>query len=179
MSYLVSIAGIGRTCDICFFRNPCWIPQLEVHFVGHEATPDKSARHSHTQILKSTSLIGASTVVSIVLSVVRMKVVALAISAGLAALSGALYAHFFHFLSPDMVGTPRSLELVAMLVIGGEGTLVGPVLGSIVLTLLPTVFQPLALYKTFATGALLVLFFLYLPEGIFGWFAGRLQRRAA
>jgi len=111
--------------------------------------------------------------------VVRMKVVALAISAGLAALSGALYAHFFHFLSPDMVGTPRSLELVAMLVIGGEGTLVGPVLGSIVLTLLPTVFQPLALYKTFATGALLVLFFLYLPQGIFGWFAERLQRHAA
>lgn len=111
--------------------------------------------------------------------VVRMKVVALAISAGLAALSGALYAHFFHFLSPDMVGTPRSLELVAMLIIGGEGSLVGPVLGSIVLTLLPTVFQPLAIYKTFASGLLLVLFFLYLPQGIFGWAAGRLQRRPA
>ena len=111
--------------------------------------------------------------------VIRMKVAAMAISAGLAALSGGLYAYFFHFLSPDMVGTPRSLELVAMLVIGGEGTLVGPVLGSILLTLLPTVFQPLALYKTFASGLLLVAFFLYLPQGLFGWLAPRLQRRPA
>lgn len=111
--------------------------------------------------------------------VVRLKVTALAISAGLAALSGALYAYFFHFLSPDMVGTPRSLELVAMLIIGGEGTLVGPVLGSVVLTLLPTVVEPLAIYKTFASGLLLVLFFLYLPEGIFGWAVARLQRHRA
>ncbi len=107
---------------------------------------------------------------------------ALTISAALAALSGGLYAYFFHFLSPDMVGTPRSLELVAMLVIGGEGTLVGPLLGSILLTMLPTVFQPLALYKTFASGALLVLCFLYLPQGLFGVLAGwlgRIPRRGA
>jgi branched-chain amino acid transport system permease protein len=107
--------------------------------------------------------------------VVRMKVIALAISAGLGALAGGLYAHFFHFLSPDMVGTVRSLELVAMLVIGGEGTLVGPALGAVLLTLLPTVFQPLSLYKTFASGALLVLFFLYLPQGLFGWLVPRVQ----
>lgn len=104
------------------------------------------------------------------------KVTAMAISALLAALSGALYAFFFHFLSPDMVGTPRSLELVAMLVVGGEGTLAGPLLGSILLTMLPTVFQPLALYKTFASGTLLVLSFLLLPQGLFGVLAGWVSR---
>lgn len=109
-------------------------------------------------------------------NVVRTKVLALAISAALGALSGSLYAFYFHFLSPDMVGTPRSLELVAMLVIGGEATLVGPLLGSVVLTLLPTVFQPLALYKTFASGGLLIFFFLYLPQGLFGLLAGWLNR---
>jgi branched-chain amino acid transport system permease protein len=109
--------------------------------------------------------------------VLRLKVVALVLSAALAALSGALYAHFFHFLSPEMVGTGRSLELVAMLVVGGEGTLVGPVLGSLLLTLLPTVSQPLALYKTFATGLLLVLFFLFMPQGIFGWLVARAEDR--
>ena len=55
-----------------------------------------------------------------------------------------------------------------MLVAGGEGTLVGPLLGVALLTLLPTLFQPFALYKTFAEGALLVLCFLWLPEGMFG-----------
>ena len=110
------------------------------------------------------------------IDVARIKIVAMAISAALGALAGCLYAFFFHFLSPEMVGTPRSLELVAMLVVGGEGTLIGPLLGSVLLTMLPTVFQPLALYKTFATGALLVGSFLYLPQGLFGVIAGWLSR---
>jgi branched-chain amino acid transport system permease protein len=110
------------------------------------------------------------------INVPRTKMIAMAICAALGALSGSLYAFFFHFLSPEMVGTPRSLELVAMLVVGGEGTLVGPLFGSVLLTMLPTVFQPLALYKTFASGALLVLAVLYLPQGMFGVLAGWLQR---
>ncbi len=99
---------------------------------------------------------------------VRYKLVAFMISAALASLAGSLYAFFFNFLSPDMVSTTRSLDLVAMLIIGGEGTLLGGLFGAILLTLLPTVFQPLALYKTFASGALLVVSFLYLPQGLFG-----------
>src|SRR6185437_9191234 len=84
--------------------------------------------------------------------VVRYKLVAFAISATLASLAGSMYAFFFNFLSPEMVGTSRSLELVAMLVIGGEGTLVGAISGSVLITLLPTIFQPFAIYKTLVTG---------------------------
>src|SRR4051794_6777227 len=71
------------------------------------------------------------------INVVRCKIAAFAASAALASLSGSLYAFFFHFLSPEMVSTARSLELVSMLVIGGEGTLVGPLFGSVLLTMLP------------------------------------------
>jgi branched-chain amino acid transport system permease protein len=67
-----------------------------------------------------------------------------------------------------MVGTSRSLELVAMLIIGGESTLVGGLFGALLLTLLPVIFAPLAIYKTFASGALLVISFLHLPQGIYG-----------
>jgi branched-chain amino acid transport system permease protein len=67
-----------------------------------------------------------------------------------------------------MVSTPRSFEMIAMLVVGGEGTLVGGLLGSGLITLLPTIFQALAVYKTLAEGAILVLAFQYLPDGIFG-----------
>lgn len=101
-------------------------------------------------------------------NVARYKVAAVCISGALASLSGSLYAFNFHFLSPEMVGTNRSFEMIAMLVAGGEGTLIGPILGVALLTLLPTVFQPFALYKTFAEGLLLVLCFMYLPEGMFG-----------
>jgi branched-chain amino acid transport system permease protein len=109
-------------------------------------------------------------------NVVRYKLAAFLISAALASLSGSLYAFYFHFLSPEMVGTPRSFEMIAMLVAGGEGTLVGPILGVALLTLLPTLFQPFALYKTFAEGLLLVLCFMWLPEGLFGFSAAQLAR---
>jgi branched-chain amino acid transport system permease protein len=116
-------------------------------------------------------------------NVARYKLAAVCLSAALASLSGSLYAFYFHFLSPDMVGAPRSFEMIAMLVAGGEGTLVGPILGVALLTLIPTIFQPFALYKTFAEGVLLVLCFLWLPEGLFGaaavWLGRLLPKRAA
>jgi branched-chain amino acid transport system permease protein len=111
------------------------------------------------------------------INVPRYKLAAFAISAALASLSGSLYAFYFHFLSPEMVGTQRSLEMIAMLVVGGEGTLIGPVFGVALLTLIPTVFQPLAVYKTLAAGALLVVTVRYLPGGIFGTVAGAAAAR--
>ncbi len=106
----------------------------------------------------------------------RVKTTALCISSALASLSGSLYAFNFHFLSPEMVATPRSFEMIAMLVLGGEGTLVGGLFGALALTLLPTLVQGLALYKTMAEGALLVGTFLLLPEGLFGRFVLAIAR---
>ena len=108
----------------------------------------------------------------------RVKVAALCIAAALASLSGSLYAFSFHFLSPEMVGTPRSFEMIAMLVLGGEGTLVGGLFGALALTLLPTLVQGLSAYKTLAEGALMAAMFLYVPEGLFGRLAIALSRRA-
>ena len=110
------------------------------------------------------------------INVVRCKAAAFAVSAALASLSGSLYAFFFHYLSPEMVNTSRSLEMITMLVIGGEGTMVGSLVGVALLTLLPEIFQPFALYKRLAEGALLVLAFQYLPAGIYGSLAGWVAR---
>lgn len=96
------------------------------------------------------------------------KVAAFAICAGLGSIAGSLYAFDLHFLSPDMVGMPLSLMLVTMLIVGGEGTLVGGLLGVAVLTLLPTIFQGLSDAKPLVAGLLLVLTFLYLPAGLYG-----------
>ncbi len=113
------------------------------------------------------------------IDVARHKVAAFGIAAALGSLAGSLYAFYFQFLSPDMVGTPLSLQMLAMLVVGGEGTLFGPLFGVTILTLLPTVFQPLAQFKTFGSGALLILFSLYLPSGLFGGLARLLRRPVA
>ena len=108
------------------------------------------------------------------IDVPRHKMAAFAISAALASLSGSLYAFDFRFLAPEMVGTPRSFEMIAMLILGGDGMLVGGLPGAALITLLPTIFQPLAGYKILAEGAILVLAFQYLPNGILGSLARRL-----
>jgi branched-chain amino acid transport system permease protein len=109
----------------------------------------------------------------------RLKVIALCIAAALGSLSGSLYAFDFHFLSPEMVSTSRSFEMIAMLVLGGEGTLIGGFFGALALTLLPTLVQDFAVYKTAVEGAILVVIFLALPEGLFGRLALWLERAPA
>jgi branched-chain amino acid transport system permease protein len=100
------------------------------------------------------------------IKVAAYKTSALMLSAGFASIAGSLYAFNFHFLAPEMVSTARSLEMVTMLVVGGQGSLVGPLFGAALLTLLPAVVQPLASYKTLGEGALLVAVLLYLPGGL-------------
>lgn len=111
--------------------------------------------------------------------VVRVKLAAFTFSAATAALAGGLLAFHIRFLSPEMVGTPRSFELVSMMVVGGEGTVAGPLLGALLITLLPALSASLAAYKTLVVGLLLVVFFLRLPEGLFGLLARAVPGRRA
>ena len=105
---------------------------------------------------------------SLGLHVTRAKVVVFAISACTASIAGSLYADYFRYLSPDQVGSAESLQLITMLVIGGMGTLFGPLIGVALLTYLPIAFQPLANYSTLVTGVLLIAFLRYLPAGLWG-----------
>jgi len=111
------------------------------------------------------------------INVPRFKLYAFLIGAACASLAGSLYAYYFQFLSPEMVSTPRSFELLTMLVIGGEGSLAGPLLGVLLIVLLPTIVQPLAQAKTLFSGVVLVAGLLFFPAGILGAFARVLQRR--
>ena len=111
------------------------------------------------------------------IDVPRYKLYAFLISAACASLAGSLYAYYFQFLSPDMVSTPRSLEFVTMLVIGGEGSLAGPLLGVLLLVILPTAIQPLNQAKTLFAGVVLVGGLLLLPQGMLGVIASALARK--
>jgi branched-chain amino acid transport system permease protein len=68
---------------------------------------------------------------------VRLKLKVFTLSTALAGLAGALYAHHVGFISPSAFGLQFSIVLVAMVVVGGMGSLWGAVVGAVLLTLLP------------------------------------------
>jgi branched-chain amino acid transport system permease protein len=66
-----------------------------------------------------------------------IKITLFAVGSGLAGLAGALYAHYFQFLSPEQFGIVQSSLILTMVVVGGMGTTWGPVVGALILTALP------------------------------------------
>lgn len=68
---------------------------------------------------------------------IALKIRTFALSAGLAGLAGALYAHSVGFISPGTFGLEQSVIYVAIVVVGGAGSLAGPIVAAVALTLLP------------------------------------------
>lgn len=98
----------------------------------------------------------------------RTKRNAYTLSAALAGLAGGFYAHLVGYLGPETFGLHRSVEALVMAVVGGLGTLTGPVLGAIVFTYLPEKLQVFAEYQFMVYGLILLLSFVLLPRGLAG-----------
>ena len=120
------------------------------------------------------------TALSVGISAAKTKLAALLVSAALTALAGALYASLFLYIVPDQVlaiDVSNEIAIVAML--GGAGTVLGPIVGSVVLESASEIFKNvfkeahLLIY-----GVLLVVVVLFLPEGIIGAITAFLRRRA-
>ena len=107
------------------------------------------------------------------------KTLSFAISAALAGIGGALYAHAIRFLSPDQFNIIQSIDLLLMVVIGGLGSVHGAFLGAIFLIgmpqaisafkdLLPEAIGQAPGLKSAVYGAVLILFVLFEPMGLYG-----------
>lgn len=107
------------------------------------------------------------------------KTLSFALSAALAGLGGALYAHNMRFLSPDQFNIIQSIDLLLMVVIGGLGSIHGVFFGAVFLITMPQLissakaFLPMAVaeapgLKAAVYGAVLVLFVLFEPMGMYG-----------
>src|SRR5208337_4447705 len=107
----------------------------------------------------------------------RCKLWILLISAALTAVGGALYASLFLFIVPDQVlAMEISTEIAIVAMLGGAGTLIGPVVGSITLETAAELFKNI--FKEahlLIYGVLIVVVVLFLPEGIVGTIANKLR----
>ncbi|WP_427184480.1 ATP-binding cassette domain-containing protein [Bordetella bronchialis] len=112
---------------------------------------------------------------SIGLNPLVIKTVAFAISAALAGLAGGLFAPLSGFVTPDTFSFMQSILFVLVVVIGGAGTVAGPIAGAIVVGVLPELLASLESYRLLFFGALLLVVLWLAPEGIAGM-AGRWLR---
>ena len=102
------------------------------------------------------------------ISPVRFKLLAFVVGTAMAGLGGALYAHYMRFISATDFSFPVSIALLSTIVLGGMGTLWGPVLGAVILGALPEVFRPLVDYRMLFYMVLLLLMIRFQPGGLLG-----------
>lgn len=97
-----------------------------------------------------------------------VKVVAFVIGAFWAGIAGGLLAFKNQSISPNQFVYDRSIELVAMVVLGGTGSLSGPMIAAAVLTALPEVLRPIAAYRMILYAIVLVVMMIVRPQGLMG-----------
>jgi branched-chain amino acid transport system permease protein len=95
-----------------------------------------------------------------------LKVQIFALSAGLSAIAGSLYAHTMTFVAPASFGFNFSVELLTMVIIGGLASIYGSLLGAALLTLLPEILRAFQDYDIIVYGLLLVLMTMFMPGGL-------------
>ena len=103
------------------------------------------------------------------------KVFAFGLASALAGAAGGFYASFVGTLVPDAFTITESFTVLAMVIVGGMGTLIGPVWGAILLTVLPELFRGFGDFRLVLYGATLTLVVLFMPGGIAQ--AARILRR--
>jgi branched-chain amino acid transport system permease protein len=109
--------------------------------------------------------------------VARKKLVVFVISAIYASVAGSYLALFNGHITPDIAGFLRSVELVAMVVLGGMGSIPGSIVGAAVLVVLPQTLTALHDYEHMALGLMLMGFMIFLRQGIVPGLAGLLAGR--
>lgn len=100
--------------------------------------------------------------------VMKYKVYSFVLSAIIASIAGCLYAHYLKFLTPEMFTILDSLNMVIVLLIGGTGTIAGPILGSVINVVIPELLNVVPEQRMIAYGFFVIVFIIFIPEGLVG-----------
>lgn len=107
---------------------------------------------------------------------VRVKVISFTLGSMLGGIGGALYAAGFSYISPDAFTFTASVVFLTMVIIGGAASAIGGIFGTALLILLPEFLRFLQGIYLIVYGAAVVLFMVFMPDGVFGVLFSRLAR---
>ncbi len=95
------------------------------------------------------------------------------IAAAMCGLAGALYAYYVSFVGPDVFGFSFMISMIIMVLLGGKGTLVGPLLGAVIVVLMEEYLRDLKELRFSIFGLVVIAVVLFLPRGLMGFVARR------
>lgn len=98
----------------------------------------------------------------------RYKMVAFVLGAGFAGLAGGIYSQYTGYISPKVFDTLLNVNLVTMVIVGGEATTIGPIIGSAIVTLLPELLRFVEGLRMLIFGSILLAVILFAPHGVMG-----------
>lgn len=130
-------------------------------------------RHSYIGRAWRALAVGSDVAASLGIDLGAYKLLAFAIAAILASVAGSLYVEFTSFVGPDLYDISIVVSIFLMLFVGGRGSLVGPVVGALVLTFAPQALAGLQAYQNLVFFIALLLLILVWPSGLFGRHAER------
>jgi len=115
------------------------------------------------------------------IAVKRTKIAGFVLSAIYAGVAGGMYTLYESFVNPDVLGVAQLVLVLTMVVVGGPGSILGVLLGVVLIGLLPEVLRAaprgLLVWQEFFYGAILVLAVMFMPRGLWGVIEERLRAR--
>jgi len=108
--------------------------------------------------------------------IAKYKTIAFAISAFYTGVAGGLFAYLITFLSPDAFTIELSIDFIAMIVTGGMGSILGSIIGAVILTGIQQVLAGLLDLQILIFGLSLIIFMIFMPRGIVGMLADLKER---
>jgi branched-chain amino acid transport system permease protein len=105
----------------------------------------------------------------------RTKLIAFILAANVTAMSGALYPMLRGFVSPELMFFQASGNAVITVILGGVGTLIGPLYGSVILSALKSVIGTFTEHHLIVIGVLFMLSVIFFPKGLIGYLHPRLE----
>jgi branched-chain amino acid transport system permease protein len=102
------------------------------------------------------------------INTMKMKVTSFVIGSMMTSGIGSLYACYFSYISPDSFNFIKSVDLIIINVIGGVGSISGPLIGTIFLICIPELLRSLKEYEHLVFAVILILFIYFIPKGIGG-----------
>ncbi|WP_371381252.1 branched-chain amino acid ABC transporter permease [Sporomusa aerivorans] len=102
------------------------------------------------------------------IDVTGYKILAFAVGAFFAGIAGAFYAHYASFIDPHTFSFSESIAILAMVVLGGMGSVAGSIIGAVTLTIAPEILRDLSEYRMIIFGLIMMVVMLIRPQGIMG-----------